>query len=246
MNELQRTDQWFLARKGKITASCFGLLMGNHKEPMTDDEIALVKAINPKSRATTKDVPFSQQSYTYLDTKVMERLMSDEDYMRYHEMTDRPTQAMQWGTEHEADAAARYEFETGVSVEDMPYIGLHGHDDYAGGSPDGKAGDGIVEYKCPYNPSVHLRHLLYKTPADLLADNQDYYVQCQWNMIVTGAKWCDFVSWSNFFPSALQLKVLRIPYDEMMADELLYREALAEEYIKSREHDILTSKTFIK
>lgn len=246
MNDLQRTEDWLLARKGKITASCFGLLMGNHKEPMTEAEIAEAKALNPKTRVTTKDVPFSQQGYTYLDAKVMERLMSDTDYMHYHEMTSRPTQAMQWGTEHEIDAAARYEFDMGVMVEDMPFVPLAGHEEYAGGSPDGKVGDGIVEFKCPYNPSVHLRHMLYETPADLLADNIDYYVQCVWNMVVSGAKWCDFVSWSCYFPAELQLKVLRLPFDEAMADELLRRESLAEEYINGMEQKILSSKKCTK
>lgn len=223
MNDLQRTREWYLSRKGKITAS----------------EVANIL----KSGRSKKDV-FGQTALSYLDAKIAEKCMSDDDFIAF--TSDKPSSAaMDWGTYYEDSARLAYEQATGHSVNDMPFIGMQGFEDYVGGSPDGRLGDdlaGIVEFKCPYNPTVQITHCKYQTPEDLKADNLQYYAQCQLNIICTGADYCDFVSYSPVYKGPLMLKVLRLPRDEEFIALLTDRITLAVDYIKSQLEMLAPSK----
>ena len=92
---IQRTDEWFLARKGMMTASEIYLLLNNHKEQMTEEELAAYKEANPKSRVTTKEVPFSDGTFTWLNHKVAERFMPDNAFLEYIELNNVSNRAMQ-------------------------------------------------------------------------------------------------------------------------------------------------------
>jgi hypothetical protein len=53
-----------------------------------------------------------------------------------------------------------------------------------------------------------------RTPEDLRKLRPEYYAQMQGNMLVTGRKWADFVSYDPRVQNpSLALKVLRIPLD---------------------------------
>ena len=238
MNDLQRTNDWYLLRKGMITASQISALLGNHKEQMTEAEIEEYKKANPKSRVTTKEVPFSQASFTYLDGKIAERFMTDNAFLEYQEQFGFENAAMRWGTFWEDKARAEYEKLMGLEVEDAPFIELDGFERFAGGSPDGivKGTNSIVEFKCPANPAVHLKHFLYSKPQDLKEDNDQYYAQCQYNMLCAASylgrkvEFCDFVSYDPRTSADKQIKVLRLYPDEDMQKTLLERTARAVEY----------------
>ena len=115
--------------------------------------------------------------------------------------------AMQWGTEQEPFARAAYEAHTGVIVEET---GFHSHPtiEAAGASPDGLVGeDGLVEIKCP-NTATHIDTLLDEfIPIK-------YFCQMQMQMVCTGRKWCDFVSFDPRMPEGAQLFVQRLHRDE--------------------------------
>ena len=258
-NDLQRTRKWYLSRKCKITASECYVLLNNSKVAMTEEELAEWKKANPKSRVTTKEVPFSTGTYTYLDEKVAEMYMPDNAYIEY--MEDRPTnKAMQWGTFWEEGARNRYMEATGCEILDAPFIPLKGFEKFAGGSPDGirRIGEdnddhnGIVEIKCPFNPSVHLRHFLYEKPEDLKEDNLQYYIQCQYNMICVEREFgykvhfCDFISYDPRTSKSKQLKVLRIPADEEIQKLLVERTELAVNYLREQMEKINNAKTIVE
>ena len=71
----QRSQEWQLARLGKLTASEIHVLMNDRTEKMTDEELEVFKASNPKSRVTTKKVPFNDTTFAYLNRKVMENYL---------------------------------------------------------------------------------------------------------------------------------------------------------------------------
>jgi len=102
---------------------------------------------------------------------------------------------MERGTELEPQARLVYEMETGEEV--MP--GGFFCNEIAGASPDGLVGtDNLVEFKCPaFN--THLAYL--KTPAFLL---KDYEVQAVGQLIMTGRKFCEIVS---YFPGTRLVRV---------------------------------------
>ena len=248
-NDLQRNREWYLARKGKITASECYVLLGNSKESMTDEELKLWKEKNPKSRVTTKEVPFSAGTYTYLDEKVSEMYMPENSFIEYMEECRFETKAMQWGTFWEDGARNRYKEATGFEILDAPFIPLKDFENFAGGSPDGiirlgsdgnEGTNGIIEIKCPFNPAVHLKHFLLERPEDLKECNLQYYAQCQYNMICVerdlGYKvdFCDFISYDPRTSKSKQLKVLRIPAEVEMQELLMERTQLGVEYLRKQ------------
>src|SRR3954466_6018576 len=74
-----------------------------------------------------------------------------------------------------------------------------------GCSLDGHVGnfDGIVEVKCPKS-ATHLRYLRAGTVPT------DYLPQVTHNLWITGAEWCDFLSFDHCFPPALQTMLARV------------------------------------
>ena len=221
----QRTNEWYLARKGKMTASEIYLLLNNRKEQMSEQELAEYKLANPKSRATTKDVPFNETTLKWLKSKVAERYMTDGNYLEFVDMHQIRSKAVEWGTDWEDEARKAYEVATGNKVDQVGFI------DYSpvcGGSPDGIINGGIIEIKCPWTPEIHLDHLMLETADDLKEYNLQYYVQMQMNMLCADSKFGDFISYDPRLIGALQLKVLHIQRDEEICNMLIERIALAE------------------
>jgi putative phage-type endonuclease len=111
---------------------------------------------------------------------------------------------MQWGIDHEPDARRAYEAATGDVVDE---IGFLAHPTLpVGCSVDGAVGGGvgIIEIKCPRS-AQHLRTIRAK--SQILPE---YLPQIQHNLWVSGAQWCDFVSYDPRFPLALRLIVTRL------------------------------------
>ena len=121
--------------------------------------------------------------------------------------------AMQWGTDHEPDARAAYEFFRDAAVVEIGFVD-HPSIAMTGASPDGLVGeDGLVEIKCP-NTATHLDTLLSQTvPAK-------YVTQMLWQMACTGRKWCDFVSFDPRLPESMSMFVTRVERDDKRITEL--------------------------
>lgn len=258
MNDLQRTEDWFLARKGKITASECYVLLANHKEDvlLTAEEQEQFRAEHPRAKMPeTKKVelPFSEATFTYLDGKVAEMYMPDGSFTEYVETARFETRAMQHGTFWEDTARTRYSEKMDYEVLDAPFIPLKGFEKFAGGSPDGivRYQDGIIEIKCPFNPAVHLRYFMLQTPQELMAENLQYYCQMQYNMLVASRefdadiKFCDFVSFDPRTSRSKQLKVMRIPRDKDVQDMLLQRTEQAVRYMREKIEQIDAAKDVI-
>ena len=121
--------------------------------------------------------------------------------------------AMQWGLDHEDEARARYEFETGSRVEEIGFAWLDGFDGRIGFSPDGIVGDGLVEIKCP-SSKAHVDHMLDGAP-------KDYHLQMQFQMLVMDKAWCDFVSYDPRMSPGADYYCKRYPRNEATHKELL-------------------------
>lgn len=106
--------------------------------------------------------------------------------------------AMQRGTEKEPEARQLYELMTGKTVEQVGFCTDNGY----GASPDGLVDkDGSIEIKCP-SLAVHVSYLLEKVLPN------DYFQQVQGGLLVTGRKYCDFVS---YYPGIKPLVVRVLP-----------------------------------
>ena len=115
--------------------------------------------------------------------------------------------AMQRGVDLEPAAFAAYEALTGLVAQRTGFLA---HNTLAiGCSLDGHVGDfdGICEFKCPKS-ATHLRYLREgKVPAD-------YLPQITHNLWVSGASWCDFLSYDDRFPVTLQTFLVRVERDD--------------------------------
>jgi hypothetical protein len=122
--------------------------------------------------------------------------------------------AMQWGTDHEAEARAAYEFMTNATVEPA---GFDPHPSIAdsGASPDGYVGaDGLVEFKCP-NTATHIETLLGGSVPG------KYVTQIHWQFACRPERtWCDFVSFDPRLPSSMSLFIKKVPRDDKMVADL--------------------------
>lgn len=140
---------------------------------------------------------------TYLATKVAERW--------YGPLPQPPVFAMEQGNILEERARPWYEFTYGKVTEQVGFI--TSDDGRIGCSPDGWFGGSGIEIKCP-QIVAHTKYLL----AGKLPD--DYKLQVQGSMLVTGAPVWTFLSYHNSFPKL----VLTIERDEKAIAVL--REAL--------------------
>lgn len=128
---------------------------------------------------------------------------------------------MQRGIDLEPAARAAYEAATGSIVKPVGFVA---HDELlAGCSPDGLVRGGIVEIKCPKQAT----HLGYVRGGRLPVD---YVPQVTHNLWMTGAGFCDFVSYDDRFPPALQFLRVRVPREavDVAAYELAARLFLTE------------------
>lgn len=108
---------------------------------------------------------------------------------------------MQRGIENENVAVAGYELTTNSSITTVGFCELN---ERVGCSPDGLIGDdGIIEIKCP-NHTIFLQQVI----ANKI--KPEYFTQIQFNLYVTGRKWCDYVAYNEDF----DLFIKRIERDE--------------------------------
>ena len=195
---IQGSEEWLAARCGKVTAS------------RISDVIAKTKTGWGASRQN------------YMAELIAERLTGKpaEQYTNA---------AMQWGLDTEPQAKAAYAFCYDAEVREIGFI-PHPLIPMSGASPDGiihlddgiiPIDHGLIEVKCP-NTATHIETLLGALTPD------KYFVQMQWQMACTGAKWCDFVSFDPRMPVRLSLHVKRIMRDHKRIGEL---EALVKDFL---------------
>lgn len=109
---------------------------------------------------------------------------------------------MQRGTEKEPIARAAYEAHTGEFVTQTGFW-LHPTIEWLGASPDGLVGDdGLIEIKCP-RTSTHLKYCKDNKPPT------QYKRQMIIQLMCTGRKWVDFVSFDDRLPTDRQLFISR-------------------------------------
>jgi predicted phage-related endonuclease len=188
----QRSDEWRLARIGRLTGS------------RASDMLATIKSGEAAARRD------------YRAQLVVERLTGlpqDDGYINA---------VMQRGIDKEPEAFALYEAVTGHVVRRTGFLR---HDSLmVGCSLDGDVDDfgGIVELKCPKSAT----HLGYWRTGTVPATHMPQLLHNLW---VSGARWCDFVSYDDRFPGPLQLFLKRIERNDF--DVMAYGRA-AESFLQ--------------
>lgn len=111
------------------------------------------------------------------------------------------------GIELEDTARSLYWAQTGEDVEEVGFIEK---DAYSGCSPDGLVGtDGVIEIKCPKD-TVFVEQ---KLSGEI---KKEYYIQIQYNLFISGRKWCDYIAYNENFP----LLIRRYSRDEALIKQI--------------------------
>ena len=110
-------------------------------------------------------------------------------------------EAMQRGNDMEETARNIYSLETGLKVEQVGFVEI---DQYIGCSPDGLVGeDGLIEIKNHGDKEFLNLNLTGKISSQ-------YINQMQFQLYVTGRKWCDYFGFNpNFTPNFFKKRVYR-------------------------------------
>ena len=121
--------------------------------------------------------------------------------------------AMVRGVELEAEARNAYSFRNNVDVIEEGFI-VHPVETGFGASPDGLVGDdGLIEIKCP-NTATHVEFLKSGKPK------REYILQMHGQMLCTGRRWCDFVSYDDRL-QGLEYKCVRVEFDDDLGNEII-------------------------
>jgi hypothetical protein len=193
--------EWKSERLGKFSASEIGKLM---------------------VKGRSKDQYFGDGAITYIESRAAEIFnqlpVTDLEGMK----------AIEWGNQHEAEAAAAFAEKLGVDIEyygktNPKFYPYEPVKQWAGGSPDGiiptlEAG---FELKCPENSTQHIKFWRMKEAIDLKEEKPLYYGQVQFNMMCTKLKKWYFVSYDpRPLSPEVRLKILAVPYDAAYCKEL--------------------------
>lgn len=101
------------------------------------------------------------------------------------------SESMQWGIDHEEEAAEWYIDKTGLDARLCGFIEVEGL--IAGCSPDLVIGDkGMAQIKCP-TPKTHIGYIMSGPSSEIMA-------QMQFEMFCYQAEWNDFVSYDPRWP----------------------------------------------
>lgn len=153
---------------------------------------------SPQWWSVRKSIPTSSQFHRIMSAVAMKPSTSQmpyidellsEKYSDQYQLNDSyVSKDMQNGIDCEPAARAWYAFENDVEVREVGFC-LSDCGRY-GCSPDGLIGDeGMIEIKCP-KLETHIRYLREGGLPN------DYKCQVHGSLIVTGLKWCDFISYS--------------------------------------------------
>ena len=179
----QKTDEWFAARCGNVTASRLYDVMAKTKSG------------------------YAAGRQNYMAELICQRLTGNVE-------SGFSNAAMQRGTDLEPVAREMYllnQFD--AEVTEVGFI-LHPEIEGFGASPDGLVGDdGLIEIKCP-NTWTHLETIKTGKPK------RQYILQMHAQMMCTGRKWCDFVTYDDRLPPDLAYFQLRISRDDKLVSEI--------------------------
>jgi hypothetical protein len=119
-------------------------------------------------------------------------------------------EATRWGQDHEAEAIANIELETGLTLWEPGFV-FHQELDYAGASPDFFAEDHISgQIKCPFNPKYHLETVHgARVPTK-------YFHQVQFEAYISRRPRILFASYDPRQPLATRLAIVWMEADPLL------------------------------
>lgn len=123
------------------------------------------------------------------------------------------TSDMQWGLDNEDAAKAAYEEVSGNKLSKAGFL-LHPRLEFCGATPDAFCNDdGLAEFKCPRTTT----HVTWMLAGEI---PEQHKPQMCLQLLVTGRKWCDFVSFDPRCPPRQRVFIRRYEPTQAELDEV--------------------------
>lgn len=241
---LQGESDWYAARCGRITASCFADAVST-VGGLTEQQAAYVEqvlaGVSQKEAAAAagyKAAPTAEcvkralqgeRTEDYSDTA--KRYAADlalERISRQPHGEPFKTWVLERGHTMEEAARRQYEARTGSFVTEAGICLTD--DELFGYSTDGLVDDdGLIEIKAPVD-SIKIRDMW------LTGDTSEYNHQMQGGMWITGRKWCDFIMYvPDLAPVGKDLYVKRVFRDDGFIDVMVQQLTQFEKLVSANE-----------
>lgn len=184
----QHSLDWYRARIGRFTGSQVGRLMKSGRG---------------------KDDYFGKDALSYIAEVVAERmlnpavLVNDDLFDEYLMQTTSSNKYTAWGNDQEPNARELYQSLSGNKVTSCGC--LEWSQWWFADSPDGLVIDknGCIEIKSPLQKTHTEYQLNVHDGESLKAYKPEYYWQVMAHLTVTGAEWCDWMSYCPFAKTPL-------------------------------------------
>lgn len=195
-------ESWQGQRLGKFTSSRLGDLMTSGRG---------------------KDKYWGDTAMSYIYEKIAELITRIPHFQA-------ESASIAWGHDNEAEAIQAYVDQTRNNVQYMGEVFIK-FNELCGGSPDAFIDDdGVIEVKCPYNSSNHIKTYITREVP------KAHFYQCQGNMLFTSRQYCDYVSYDPRMPEGMRLVIIRVDRDDSICDSILERINRAVDKIKEIEN----------
>lgn len=223
----QRSEAWFQARLGVLTASkvkdCILSFTDAQRNSIIRSLLNVAKITEKIKGSDAFQELISLSPFELLDRssdyftesekrkKLRQEMVAERITRRRADADKFVTEDMKWGIINEDYAATLYQLQYKMIAQDAPLM-LH-PELKCGASPDRlvtdpKTGEvGNLEIKC-LRSANHLYNFFMTEQAE-----EDYYPQIQMQMWIDGRDWCDFVGYDSRVPEGLKIFVKRIKYD---------------------------------
>ena len=156
-----------------------------------------------------KDI-MKSDNLSVVDSLIAEKECPDEHL--WDAINGYESDAMKWGSDHEAEAKQKYTEQTGIQLIDVAFC-IHDVFDWLGMSPDGLTPDhtGAVEVKCPAT-KTHVKTIrMGGIPNDHKFQVQQYF------LVNEKLQWLDFISYDPRF-SPKPIYVSRIERNQIQLE----------------------------
>lgn len=229
----QRSDEWFRARLGNVTASnvtktmeYYSVTKANLNKAIEYYQLNKASFTQEWTERMLNEYPVEFCLRAGIELKEQASRMNYRRGIVAERITGLPAELdpyinndMRWGQAQEPEARGMYILLTKNRTQEAPLM-LH-PELMCGASPDGlvidiKTGElGTLEIKC-----LRSANHLYKIIGTQEVPD-DYIDQIQMQMWMTGRDWCDFVGYDSRVKEGLHIFIKRVDYDEFYVNEVM-------------------------
>jgi hypothetical protein len=241
----QRSDQWFAARLGNVTASVVSDTMAYAKPNAAQmAQAMLIYQQCEIDEAYIQEVSVKWPWKFCLDVGIELKESTARQSLRQKLVAERithmsgdtdkyVTEEMKWGIINEGIAIGLYRMRNKVITRTAP---LYLHPNLlCGASPDADVEEadtgeeGNAEVKC-----LASRNHLYK----VIRDNEvpdEYLPQIYMQMWIKNVRWCDFIAYDSRVADGLEIFIKRVEYDAFYIHQVL--EPAVRQFLAECDHD---------